>query len=79
MDGRAGGRADGRTDGRTDGHVATASPGLVQYAKLQFDCGNYSLSGELLKHFRSMPQDPERPLGGTPDAERDSLSDALLL
>lgn len=36
--------------------------GLVQYAKLQFDCGNYSLSGELLKHFRSMPQDPERPM-----------------
>jgi len=26
--------------------------GLVAYAKLQFDCGNYSLSGELLKHYR---------------------------
>lgn len=36
--------------------------GLVHYAKLQFDCGNYSLSGELLKHFRSMPQDPEQPM-----------------
>jgi translation initiation factor 3 subunit E len=36
--------------------------GLVQYAKLQFDCGDYLLSGELLKHFRSMPQDPERPM-----------------
>jgi len=26
--------------------------GLITYAKLQFDCGNYSLSGELLKHYR---------------------------
>lgn len=29
-------------------------PGLVHYAKLQYDCGNYTLSGELLKHYRSM-------------------------
>ena len=28
--------------------------GLVHYAKLQYDCGNYTLSGELLKHYRSM-------------------------
>jgi len=26
--------------------------GLVSYAKLQFECGNYSLSSELLKHYR---------------------------
>eukprot|EP00930_Biecheleria_cincta_P057100 TRINITY_DN4308_c0_g1_i2.p1 TRINITY_DN4308_c0_g1~~TRINITY_DN4308_c0_g1_i2.p1 ORF type:complete len:478 (+),score=120.09 TRINITY_DN4308_c0_g1_i2:58-1434(+) len=37
--------------------------GLVQYAKLQYDCGNYSLSGELLKHYRSMmAQDSEQSL-----------------
>lgn len=37
--------------------------GLVQYAKLQYDCGNYALSGELLKHYRSMMgQDSERPM-----------------
>ncbi|CAE8593961.1 unnamed protein product [Polarella glacialis] len=37
--------------------------GLVHYAKLQFDCGNYTLSGELLKHYRSMmAQDSERPM-----------------
>lgn len=37
--------------------------GLVHYAKLQFDCGNYSLSGELLKHYRSMMAvDVERPM-----------------
>jgi len=28
--------------------------GLVTYAKLQFECGNYRLSGELLKHYRAM-------------------------
>jgi len=28
--------------------------GLVTYAKLQFECGNYSLSAELLKHYRGM-------------------------
>jgi len=26
--------------------------GLVSYAKLQFECGNYALSSELLKHYR---------------------------
>jgi len=37
--------------------------GLVHYAKLQYDCGNYTLSGELLKHYRSMmAQDSERPM-----------------
>jgi len=37
--------------------------GLVSYAKLQYDCGNYSLSGELLKHYRSMmAQDADRPM-----------------
>lgn len=37
--------------------------GLVHYAKLQFDCGNYALSNELLKHYRSMmAQDTEKPL-----------------
>eukprot|EP00933_Yihiella_yeosuensis_P070017 TRINITY_DN7729_c0_g2_i1.p1 TRINITY_DN7729_c0_g2~~TRINITY_DN7729_c0_g2_i1.p1 ORF type:complete len:464 (-),score=128.14 TRINITY_DN7729_c0_g2_i1:117-1508(-) len=37
--------------------------GLVQYAKLQYDCGNYQLSGELLKHYRSMmSQDAEGPM-----------------
>eukprot|EP00930_Biecheleria_cincta_P057099 TRINITY_DN4308_c0_g1_i1.p1 TRINITY_DN4308_c0_g1~~TRINITY_DN4308_c0_g1_i1.p1 ORF type:complete len:460 (+),score=113.58 TRINITY_DN4308_c0_g1_i1:39-1382(+) len=37
--------------------------GLVQYAKLQYDCGNYTLSGELLKHYRSMmAQDSEQSL-----------------
>mmetsp|Transcript_30389 Transcript_30389/g.69072 ORF Transcript_30389/g.69072 Transcript_30389/m.69072 type:complete len:461 (-) Transcript_30389:78-1460(-) len=28
--------------------------GLQHYAKLQFDCGIYALSSELLKHYRSM-------------------------
>ena len=32
----------------------TCSAGLVHYAKLQYDCGNYTLSGELLKHYRRM-------------------------
>jgi len=37
--------------------------GLVHYAKLQYDCGNYTLSGELLKHYRRMiSQDAERPV-----------------
>ncbi|CAE7419230.1 unnamed protein product [Symbiodinium natans] len=37
--------------------------GLVHYAKLQYDCGNYTLSGELLKHYRRMiSQDAERPM-----------------
>jgi len=37
--------------------------GLMNYAKLQFDCGNYSLCGDLLKHYRSiMSQDAERPM-----------------
>jgi len=36
---------------------------LVHYAKLQYDCGNYSLSMELLKHYRSiMSQDADRPM-----------------
>lgn len=36
--------------------------GLVHFAKLQYDCGNYNLSGELLKHYRQMmPQDPALP------------------
>jgi translation initiation factor 3 subunit E len=30
--------------------------GLAAYAKMQFDCGNYSMCGELLKHYRSMIQ-----------------------
>merc|ERR1719240_1546004 len=30
------------------------SDGLVRYAKIQFDCGNYSLSADLLKHYRSL-------------------------
>jgi translation initiation factor 3 subunit E len=35
--------------------------GLVTYAKLQFECGNYSLSAELLKHYRGMmDKDSER-------------------
>jgi translation initiation factor 3 subunit E len=35
--------------------------GLVTYAKLQFECGNYSLSSELLKHYRGMmDKDSER-------------------
>lgn len=35
--------------------------GLVTYAKLQFECGNYSLSSELLKHYRGMTdKDAER-------------------
>lgn len=29
---------------------------LVFYAKLHYEAGNYRLSGELLKHYRSMPQ-----------------------
>jgi translation initiation factor 3 subunit E len=29
---------------------------LTRYARMQFDCGNYALSAELLKHYRSMPQ-----------------------
>lgn len=42
---------------------ATDLDELVIYAKLQFDCGNYALCGELLKHYRSMmAQDSERPL-----------------
>mmetsp|Transcript_80268 Transcript_80268/g.227301 ORF Transcript_80268/g.227301 Transcript_80268/m.227301 type:complete len:490 (+) Transcript_80268:71-1540(+) len=28
--------------------------GLVHYAKLQYECGNYNLSCELLKHYRNM-------------------------
>ena len=41
----------------------TVIDGLVHYAKLQYDCGNYTLSGELLKHYRSMiSQDTERPV-----------------
>lgn len=35
--------------------------GLVTYAKLQFECGNYTLSAQLLKHYRSMmDKDSER-------------------
>jgi len=35
--------------------------GLVTYAKLQFECGNYSLSAELIKHYRGMmDKDSER-------------------
>jgi translation initiation factor 3 subunit E len=35
--------------------------GLVTYSKCQFECGNYRLSGELLKHYRSMmDKDSER-------------------
>lgn len=35
---------------------------LFAYARLQFQCGNYSLSADLLKHYRSMLlQDSERP------------------
>jgi translation initiation factor 3 subunit E len=37
--------------------------GLVVYAKLQFECGNYSLSTDLLKHYRSiLAQDAERTM-----------------
>jgi len=32
---------------------------LAKYARMQFDCGNYALSAELLKHYRSMPQATE--------------------
>jgi len=36
---------------------------LIHYANLQYDCGNYSLSAELLKHYRSiMSQDADRPI-----------------
>eukprot|EP00931_Biecheleriopsis_adriatica_P113380 TRINITY_DN8839_c0_g1_i1.p1 TRINITY_DN8839_c0_g1~~TRINITY_DN8839_c0_g1_i1.p1 ORF type:complete len:459 (-),score=124.07 TRINITY_DN8839_c0_g1_i1:173-1549(-) len=36
---------------------------LVNYARIQYDCGNYVLSAELLKHYRSMmAQDAERPM-----------------
>jgi len=35
---------------------------LVTYARLQFQCGNYALSGDLLKHYRALLlQDSERP------------------
>jgi translation initiation factor 3 subunit E len=35
--------------------------GLLSYSKLQFDCGNYAVSGELLKHYQSiMAQDAEQ-------------------
>jgi len=35
--------------------------GLVTYAKLQFDCGNYALSAELLKHYRNIVEkEPDR-------------------
>merc|ERR1719329_279054 len=27
---------------------------LLAYSKLQFDCGNYALSSELLKHYRNI-------------------------
>jgi translation initiation factor 3 subunit E len=34
---------------------------LLSYAKLQFDCGNYEMSRDLLKHYQSiMSQDPEQ-------------------
>jgi len=36
--------------------------GLVHYAKLQYECGNYTLSCELLKHYRNML---DRELGFT--------------
>jgi len=36
--------------------------GLVSYAKLQYDCGNYSMSRDILKHYRGITsQDPDRP------------------
>jgi translation initiation factor 3 subunit E len=40
-----------------------AVSGLVHFAKLQFDCGNYSMSSELLKHYKTiMEVEKDRPL-----------------
>jgi translation initiation factor 3 subunit E len=33
--------------------------GLVTYAKLQYECGNYQISSELLKHYRSLMIDKD--------------------
>jgi len=33
--------------------------GLVSYAKLQYECGNYQLSSELLKHYRMLMIDKD--------------------
>ena len=37
---------------------------LYQYAKFQFDCGNYSEAAEFLYHYRTLSTNSERNLNG---------------
>mmetsp|Transcript_120540 Transcript_120540/g.300703 ORF Transcript_120540/g.300703 Transcript_120540/m.300703 type:complete len:464 (-) Transcript_120540:177-1568(-) len=52
---------------------------LVTYAKMQFDCGNYELSSQLLKHYRNMPQASETMTPKQITALWGSAASALLL
>lgn len=52
---------------------------LVRYAKMQYECGNYQLSAELLKHYRSMPQASETMSPKHVSCAWGSLASALLI
>lgn len=41
---------------------------LLRYAKMQYDLGNYEISGAILKHYRSMPKAGAADGSGQPEA-----------
>lgn len=52
---------------------------LGHYAKLHYECGHYPLSGELLKHYRSMiAVDAERPMSAHVNCIWGSLASFIL-
>lgn len=52
---------------------------LGHYAKLHYECGHYPLSGELLKHYRSMiAVDAERPMSAHVNCIWGSLASLIL-